>query len=43
MECEMQTAVVEVEAILEETEALLLGGHSIGVTNKRKVAPHHIS
>lgn len=44
MECEMEVAVVEVEAILEEIESLLLGGHSTGVTNKRKfVEWHHIT
>lgn len=36
MECEMEVAVVEVKAILEEIEALLFGGHGTGVTNKRK-------
>lgn len=36
MECEMEEAVVEVEAILDEIVALLLGGHRTGVTNKRK-------
>lgn len=35
MKCEMEVAV-KVEAILEETEALLFGGQSTGVTNKRK-------
>lgn len=42
MECEMEVAVVEVEAILEKIEALLLGGYSTGVTNKRKFVEWHI-
>lgn len=36
MECELEVAVVEVEAILEEIQALLFGGQSTTVTNKRK-------
>lgn len=36
MVCEMEVAVTEVEATLEENEALLFVGQSSGVTNKRK-------
>lgn len=41
MECEIVVAVVGVELILEETEALLFGGQSTGVTNKGKSVDWH--